>query len=152
MPIELIKKGGKVDLTAYIPKGALPIGVDMGEFAISPATPFGEYQIEHTLGVIPNLILIYRDDARDDYYNGTVRACLKMNVHIYYDRDEDIYFPDTEIIRGFYDTNVAVQQVAGATPDVDTDTYFYVPKISNKVYVPADTYKWVAIAYGGRVE
>lgn len=149
MPIELIKKTGKVDLTAYIPKGNLPTGIEVGEFIVSPSSPTGNYKIEHTLGVIPNVILIYREDKNNKLVNGSIRACIKMNVGEYYEPDYGKNVPEVELIRSFYDTSSGIGQTNGTTQDIDSESYFYAPSVGSRIYLPGDTYKWIAIAYGG---
>lgn len=153
MPIELIKKTGRVDLTAYLPKSSLPTGIEMGEFVVSPKDPFGNFTITHNLGTIPNVVLIYEEDINNAIASNIIRAVIKLNIGKYWDEDYKSYLPEAEVIRCFYDTNTSVSQANGSTPDVDTDTYFYVPSTgSSRIYHPGMVYKWIAIAYGGNEE
>ena len=150
MPIELIKKTGRVDLTAYLPKSPLPTGIEMGEFVVSAKDPFGGFTITHNLGTIPNVILIYREDINNTFTANIIRAAIKINVGKTWYEDYGAYTPDDELIRCFYDNSSSLAQFAGSTPDVDTDTYFYVPSSgSSRIYHPGEVYKWIAIAYGG---
>ena len=128
----------------------LPSGMAMGEFKATSATMRGGFQIEHGLGAMPNLVIIYL--AMTTLAAQFVHSATVVSLNEAYDEEGGVYYPEYSAQRVFCanSTGSSIAQIAGTMAgDVDR-TSFWVPQVTTSyMYPPALTYKWIAVAIGG---
>lgn len=130
--------------------GGLPAGWATGTFNTTAETMYGNIQIEHDLGAIPDVVVIFREtnSALTAY---AMRGVIRFNSGEEYD-EEYGYYPATTAQRVFYDNSsqTTIQSTVGASDYEDNRETFCVPNgPSNTIYVPAYTYRWIAIKLEG---
>lgn len=143
---------GFADAVRLIESGGLPEGWAMGQFNTTAETMVGNFPVEHGLGAMPNVVLIFGDQPHS---SGTVRGCVKFNLIEFYDEDyeaeygEDYaYYPELAARRVFADSSTSITSTAGTQEFEDGRKYFTVPKHTSAMYYPATTYTWIAIRLG----
>jgi hypothetical protein len=125
---------------------SLPNGWATGSFNTTPQTIKGDFEIEHGLGAVPNIIAVFCDNTNLAPY--LVKGLFRLNFDDEYVEEEGLYYPTMTAGRTFYinSTGSTITSATDAGAGFDTDKTFYVPSITtNTMYVPAFTYRWIAI-------
>ena len=149
--VESVKVGELASsiLEAITSGGSLPEGWATGTFNATEETMKGNFQIEHGLGVIPDVVIIFRETS-GALASYAMRAVIRVNNGEEYD-EEYGYYPSSTSQRIFYDnaTQTGIANAAGYGDYDDNRETFLVPTgNANTLYVPAYTYRWIAIKLG----
>ena len=127
--------------------GGLPTGWATGTFNTTAATMSGNIQIEHGLGAIPDVVVIFKE--LPERVTGSVRGAVRFNFGEEFD-EELGYYPNLTVQHCFGDSSSSVAKLAGSVDYDDNRETFTVPALSSSyVYVPAFTYRWIAIRLEG---
>ena len=124
----------------------LPSGWAMGQFNTTDDTMSGGFSIEHGLGAIPDVVIIFRENPA--LVGQSIRCVIRSNYGESLDEDLGAYFPELSIQRCFYDNSAGTgfTQNAGTYPYEDTQEFFVVPGVGTiAYYLPALTYRWIAV-------
>ena len=127
--------------------GGLPEGWAMGEFVTTEETMRGGFEIEHGLGAIPNVLIIYCDSTIINRYE--VRGAFRVSYNDFFDDELGLYYPEISGGRVFYSgsntSSVATTSDGDAGADSNLMIFVPIPSTSNVKYTPGVPYKWVAI-------
>lgn len=126
--------------------GGLPSGWATGQFNTTPATMYGEFEIDHGLGAVPNVVMIFCENKALAGY--VVKGVLRLNYLEEYVEEEDLYYPAISSGRMIYCNSggTNLMQAGDSGVGLDTDRTIHIPKGgANVMYLPAFTYRWLAI-------
>ena len=126
--------------------GGLPSGWATGQFNTTPATMYGEFEIDHGLGAVPNVVMIFCENKTLAGY--VVKGVLRLNYLEEYVEEEDLYYPAISSGRMIYCNSggTNLMQAGDNGSGLDTDRTIHIPKGgANVMYLPAFTYRWLAI-------
>ena len=138
-------------VTAFEVGGGLPEGWEMGTFTTTADTAEGGFYIEHGLGKIPNVIIIFAET--EEMVGGTVMGVIRLNNGEEF--VDDRYYPSYSLGRSICakssTSGIDFVQLGDSGSQEDSRTAIYVADRSGYVYYPSFTYKWIAIRFGGTV-
>lgn len=130
--------------------GGLPEGWATGTFNTTSATMSGGFTVEHGLGAIPDVVVIFKEDPT--LIGQSVRSAFRVNVGKDTDTETGETVSANSVQRCFYDnaTGTGIIQAAGTGVYEDSDTTFTVPSLGTSAYyMPHLTYRWIAVRLGG---
>ena len=149
--VESVKVGELASsiLAALTSGGSLPEGWATGTFNATVETMKGNFQIEHGLEAVPDVVIIFCENNVLASY--AVKGVFRLNGSAELDEESGLYYPAVSSGRMFYcnsaGTNIAQLSDNGAGED--TNKTIYIPYGNNyTLYVPAYTYRWIAIKLG----
>lgn len=129
----------------------IPEGWAMGTFTTTADTAEGDFYIEHGLGKIPNVIIIFAET--EEMVGGTVMGVIRLNNGEEFggDRYYPLYSVGRTICAKSSTSGIDFVQLGDSGSQEDSRTAIFVADRSGYVYYPSFTYRWVAIRFGGAV-
>jgi hypothetical protein len=126
--------------------GSLPKGWATGQFIPTNETMLGDFYIEHGLGAIPNMVVIFRENPM--LLGRAIRSVFRVNASSTTVEETGEVYPMYSSGAVYYDAQ-DISEVF-ETVDVgeynDSPTSFCVPQgIDALMYLPGFSYKWIAI-------
>lgn len=123
---------------------SLPDGWATGEFNTTEETLNGGFTIEHGLGKMPNVVIIYRDSMALEA--SAILGMIRFNFSEMYD-EEIGYVPEYSIQRMFAtSTTNTVQGGQGSTYEDNRETFVVPTYSTGYIWRTSHTFKWIAIA------
>lgn len=129
---------------------SLPNGWGTGSFNTTPQTIKGDIEIEHGLDAVPDVVIVFCENTSPAGY--AVRGLIRFNLSPELDEETGLYYPNDSDGRlfQFNATGTATTLLIDSGTGMDTNKTIYIPKgNSYTMYVPAFTYRWIAIKLGG---
>lgn len=116
-----------------------------GTFTVTEDMIDGNFPIEHGLSGIPNIVLVYKEDAEKHVYK--YRGFVTLNLWEEYDTDLG-YIPQMSVTRVFSDTESGVTSYSNSADFPDTRKEFFAPDVSStRKYDLGLSYRWIAIRF-----
>lgn len=129
--------------------GGLPSGWATGTVTISPAAIKTDFEIEHGLGAVPNIVIFYCEN--NNLSANFIAGIFRVNYAEEYNEDEGCYQPSIAGGRMLYlnaNNNIAQTSDNGNGMDNENTIYISSKGTTSTMFFPATPYRWIAIRLG----
>ena len=129
--------------------GDLPQGWATGTVTIATAAIKSDFQIEHGLGAVPNVVIFYCEN--NNLAASFIAGIFRVNYAEEYNEDEGCYQPSITGGRMFFmnsTNNIAQTTDSGNGMDNENTIYISSKGTASTMFFPATPYRWIAIRLG----
>lgn len=129
--------------------GGLPSGWATGTVTIEPNAIKSDFEIQHGLGAVPNIVIFYCENST---LSTNFIACIsRVNYAEEYNQDEGCYQPSITGGRMlFLNSSGNIAQTSDAGNGLDNENTIYISSkgTTNTMFFPATPYRWIAVRLG----
>lgn len=129
--------------------GGLPSGWATGTVTIAPNAIKSDFEIQHGLGAVPNIVIFYCEN--NTLSTNFIAGILRVNYAEEYDADSGNYYPSISGGRMLYlNSSNIIAQAADTGEGLDNENTIYISSkgTANTMFFPATPYRWIAVRLG----